>query len=335
MWVTLQLALVFLTTTIPFLGASSICSGTWEASGGHHFNGLTSSNLSGSFVNDSVCPVEVLNYNCYFHKIDKSRLRAINQRTWKHDNNSSCRDYYPIEMLSALRNKRLLMIGDSTMFETWSTLICSFRGLTEMKTSVDWEKSPASVQRGACPWGVIHCHATAGSAYFPYFNATISLAGHTKYDSGFVTYSVSAYNIQPTDAVIVNLGLWYEQESEYEIAIAALSREIDTILQNFQLHFQGMKLKLFFLETFPQHFAGGTYHKDRKYTHCVVVDDHATRDWRNKVIRKYFNCGGSENNNNTSSGVDVISVAHGLYSQFDAHVETNLYYHFAGTIMNI
>jgi len=306
-----------------------------------------------------LCPFEELVFNCGFRNVSKLRLnQIIKSRNWvpklsptipdNNNVNTPCQAFDPKKFLSLIANRKVLFAGDSLMFQTWSSLVCSLSKVSqidEKSSIIKWKRD--SWLLDACPLNKFHCHMDRGSIYFPEFNTTIM---HYKFviyhdtEDATVKKILEKNKMKKNDIVFYNFGLWIEDVKDYRRLVKDFTTEIHQLeksASNVLPHF-------LFLETAPQHFPTPNGYFNRSdsallwkscqplslYTKVSSSNGHEPRqtasvgtsiqqqqqqhwrekyDWRNAVVRDTIT--------NANVNVGIVSLAEGLSSQWDAHID--------------
>jgi hypothetical protein len=272
------------------------------------------------------CPTQTTLHSCHFHS-NKTHADLLERRVWvTHD--ASCLEFAPLEFLQLLRDRRLIIIGDSLLTQLWQVLICALHGTAENRLYVHWAKM-WRCNEVTCPNDrEVHSNCYGGVSRFPTFNVTIINKKMYKYSKDYFFGTLQRLKVTSRDVILVNFGLHYNEEKEYSHAIESFNQDIQesSILTT---------AKLAFFETSPQHYpTSNGYFKqgDQNGNQCqafsydtssAVNSYIASHDWRNEIIQRVFRS--SASSSTSAAPVRVIPLAHGLYSQHDAHVAIEPY----------
>ena len=274
----------------------------------------------------SACSVQTVMHSCYAHG-DFRRAQELENRHWV-AKRPQCMPYTSGRLLEALRGRKLLLYGDSVMMQLWQTLVCAAEEdatiQSEMRVSVGWFRHNSSSQMyyndRTCPLGAEHCHLHGGDAYFSSLNVNVSfrLFGyydrvvedrvvlHNTYAPGLLDKLTLSNGLGARDIVVLNWGLHAHNEHDYVRRLQALRSDAAHIKFS----------KLFFLQTFPQHFLYGYFdfveRSDEIDKMCHPQGSNTTTDWKNQAADLAL--GGA---------VEILRVAKELKSQHDGHLEAN------------
>lgn len=278
------------------------------------------------------CPAQTTLHSCHFHG-NKTHADLLERRVWV-TTDPSCMEFTPLEFLELLRDRRLIILGDSLITQLWQSLVCALHGTAENKLYVHWAKM-WRCNEVTCPHDEEkHSNCYGGIARFPTANVTIINKKMYKYTKDLFVSTLRRLKVTSRDIIIVNFGLHYLDEAEY------LST-IESFHQEFQQNPDLSSLSVSFFETSPQHYPakngyfvqGEQFKNQCKPLTLMPVNNNkessnnnypsylAPEDWRNLVVHKVF----SKATSTGSSNMRIIPLAHGLYSQYDAHVALEPY----------
>jgi len=275
----------------------------------------------------SACKVQTVMHSCYAHG-DTARAKDLESRRFV-PHNRKCLDFNPELLLERIKGRSLLLYGDSVMMQLWQSLVCACGSLDlSVSVSVDWYRHNSSSQMyyssAVCPYGAEHCHLHGGSAFFPKFNSSISfrLFGwyeklvenhaplHNTYQIGLLSKLVKRNNLRLNDFLVINWGLHAHDRADYRQRLLAFRQDLRKVPNS-------NPRQIFFMETWPQHFAKGYYdfieRTDAIDLKChPLPKDSDKDDWKNYVAREVLS---------NVSNLIIIPVAKVLRSQHDAHIQ--------------
>ncbi len=270
------------------------------------------------------CPTESLLRSCYFHT-DKnySTIQLLEMRKFK-PKNPKCLQFEPFGFLELIRNRRIIMLGDSIMTQIFASLVCALYRVTYSTYDMDFHKLWGSqCNEINCPFGQgKHSHLLGGWINFPLVNASIVQVGQYNFNYQEVSGHLKRITIPLTkhDIVIYNFGIHYNNEDEFKYAIKDLKADFPNLLATFSED-RNNQPQWFFLGTTPQHFdtpKTGYYKQETKDYHKTYCDPFANEtetfeaDWRNRMAEKAL-VGFHDH-------LHYIPMARGMYSQYDVHV---------------
>ena len=246
------------------------------------------------------CPYQPIGHSCYLR--DSARARTIEERIWI-STDERCNLLTPRDYLETLRNKTLLLYGDSMAIQIFSTLMCTLNHF--LHSDLIWNKfSP---------------YLEGGQISFPDTTTTIAIRYDTKFDVEHISTTFADMRLTTRDIFIFNIGLHYNDKSAYESVLRKALDTISTVNRTRSLP------KMFFLQTTPQHFAtdNGYFNPQLSSKNCTIKSSPGQMkngDWRNialdNTISKWRDFGSIRN-------AHVIRIANALYSQYDAHIDRN------------
>lgn len=279
------------------------------------------------------CPSQTTLHSCHFHS-NKTHADLLERRIWV-TNDPLCLEFSPFEFLEQLRDRRVIMVGDSLLTQLWQVLVCALHGSAEHRLYVNWAKM-WRCNEVTCPHDEAkHSNCHGGILRFPSANVTIVNKKMYKYSKEYFLGTLQRLKVSPRDIVLVNFGLHYNDEKEYSTAI-------ESMINDLQNHPEAPRWNLGFLETTPQHYpaSNGYFAQGEQNGNTCrplammpktasLVSEPSTLapgDWRNHVIHRVFGSStASASSGNSRLSLRIIPIAHGLYSQFDAHVAIEPY----------
>ena len=264
------------------------------------------------------CPAESRLYSCSFQGATKKRLNKLASRKWIPAEDKKCLEFWSSNFIEGINGRRVLLIGDSLMFQTYSALICELLQYTKYSLYMNWGKN----NQDHCGDDLNHC-ISLRSLFLTSKNSSISFRRENKMSLNFLldTIKVDA-KLKENDIVIINAGAHYHDKVIYKNLLLTIKEGFDK---------EDNLPSLFFLESTPSHFyspsnPSGYWNTDyiRSNSNCTPfenLNDAKSSDWRNNIADEVFR---------DSSKFTIIRIADGLYSQFDAHmgifINHNYYY---------
>lgn len=304
------------------------------------------------------CPFEDTVFSCNFNDRD-GRADMVKNRRWIPEN-PQCKPFSPPAFLEVIRNRQVVLFGDSTMRQTWKTIACSLYNVhlpeQEGKGSIPrfyarWrEVGGYASNHLVCPLYPKQCVIDVGIGLFDGYNSVFRLMEMHEgfYKSGMLQTLVKEMYLTSDDVIVINFGLHYN--SDDLIGNPAMHKDLE--------HFRHDVIDLgsrcphiFFQESFPQHFTraegNNGYYTSKKGFHqsrCSAIENITFAqqyDWRNtmldKVLRRMAPTDLVESNSMNSSveqerNVNIVRLAKGLITQWDAHLDhDNPYNRFSTT----
>ncbi|RYH20751.1 hypothetical protein EON65_22520 [archaeon] len=288
------------------------------------------------------CPSQALQYSCYYHEGNnnatdgKSRAYEVEYRRFK-PSNAACLDFHPFDFLSAIKNRNILLLGDSVVNQVFQTLLCDLNSAVEGTVSMEWQGTNPQNRR-LCPYGAKHCHPIHGFVNYRTPNATIRSVVAAIYKADMIRSVLSEHKPSKDDVLLVNFGLHYNEPHTLEASLSSLVQELYSLSQGHTVQLP----HLLFMQTLPQHFpTSNGYWDNVKSPHSKAcrpdipgsIDDIIKRmdelDWRNKVADKIISeynakvkseCTSATAGARACNLIDIIYTARPIYSQFDAHI---------------
>lgn len=303
------------------------------------------------------CPAESILRSCYFHKDkDFSKLQSLEKRIFI-PNNPWCKQFQPLEFLEILRNRRVIMMGDSIMNQIFSSLVCALYRITSASYGIDFRKLwKGQCNEINCPFNQPkHSHSLGGWINFPIVNTSIIQITTSFYNSykEFDTILQNYHPLSSNDIIIYNIGIHYYNITEYSNIIHLFIHDMETYYFNITYRYHQYKQQhkddeqphgdesdseesqespdsiignsriplLFFLDTSPQHFnteLNGYYKQETKDYPNNYCDK--TLDIQMKYKNDWRNRIIEKHLQNIYSKLFYIPMSTALYSQYDAHV---------------
>ena len=312
------------------------------------------------FVRDA-CPAQQASYTCYYQSgggktsgrgNDKNRPKLLEHRHFIPNNPNSCSPFHPLEFLKMIAHRRILMLGDSMMGQTWESLVCSLYKLEGITTHIhtyfderarhfnDPLVIPIPIDPGKI--GVenpLHAHIVSGYLTIKEYNTSITFVSNPPNNQNITNYilpMIYKYSLTKDDIVIFNVGLHYNKHQYNEFINEIIPLKKHEIQELFTI--KNIPL-LFLTETTPQHYStsNGYFIDDNiiKRKGCTLdafdptagytlLTEQGNRDspinengdWRNDIIHKLMD-------NLVEKGlISIIPVNKMLRSQYDAHVDS-------------
>lgn len=223
----------------------------------------------------------------------------------------SCHEFHPIDFLLLLQGRKLVFIGDSMLTQMWQSMVCILQGVADSQLYVHWAKLWRCNDM-VCPMGAKHSNCYGGAIFFPSLNTTLVSKKLYKYNKDIFFSTLSRLKVTKRDIILVNYGMHYNVEKEYNNVMQNFARDISDAYRTGKL-----TSHIAFLETTPQHYSNpnGYFSYGKEYGNfCVPLQyeqEQVSRDWRNIVARNALLA---------HPYVSLVQLAFGLYSQWDAHV---------------
>jgi hypothetical protein len=308
-------------------------------------------NLNNFFA--EACPAESLLRACYFHTgKDPTKIQSLERRVFK-PNNPQCKQFQPLDFLEMLRNRRLILYGDSIMSQIFSAFVCALYRLTTSSYGMDFVKLwKGQCNEINCPFGKPqHSLFAGGWINFPVVNVSIIQITASYY--GFKEFEAVLHQYAPLsshDIILYNFGMHYNNETEYGLQMTRFAEDMKTKFLNTSYHWHrrreeheslvshgdavlnddetdetstesSLVPELFFIESSPQHFdspLNGYYKQETNDYHKDYCD--ATTDMNLKYEHDWRNRIAEKALINLHPRLHYIPMAYALYSQYDAHV---------------
>lgn len=299
------------------LVSETICPGEWS-SGDHNL-------MINRIKLRETCPLfdkelfheRAKNYDCHngpFVLHDVWTRESVTSRKWASHNNSECLDFERSTILSQFRNKVILIIGDSLSREAFIAFSCSL-----VNSIADIASVIASY----------HEFQHISGIFIPEYGLTVYYAQVPKYSENVLTNTIQRQQLRPTDAVIFNFGLHYNEDflnwTEPEDDASAYDTMWDSlVLELSKTSFP--VVQLFFVETTPQHFPTENGYfvnllkhpripssTTRMYTGCEMPDKKYAmmHDWRNQIARRHLE---------RYKHIRIVAIHDALLDQWDSHI---------------
>ena len=116
---------------------SPMCKGKWVQGSSDYSLFVKSGEMPYRPNFDMLCPAETLMHNCYFH--GSNRSHNVSARRWVLDSDSECVDFTPLRFASEMRNTTIHLMGDSTMMQLFTALVCSLYKLSYSEATVHFQ----------------------------------------------------------------------------------------------------------------------------------------------------------------------------------------------------
>jgi len=147
------------------------------------------------------CPAESRLYSCPFQGKLIELMNKITNRVWK-SKDTSCHEFWVSDFLDAITSKNILLIGDSLMFQIYSSLICELLQFVDSKLYMNWETNG----QDNCKDEKNHCVSYRASFFAR--NISIFFRRENTIKWNFVIDSVKLdTKLTEKDIVIVSTGL--------------------------------------------------------------------------------------------------------------------------------
>ena len=184
------------------------------------------------------CPAQQAGYSCYYTDTnDEERPKILEQRRFIPYNSSTCHPFTPHKFLHLLKNRRLLLLGDSVMGQTWESLVCALYNLPGLTTHL-FTYFSQHVLNANNPLLVpvpidfsrlgeqnpLHGHIVSGYLAIKELNLVISFQRHEphapdnnkpqqhQHREHSIREVIDMYRLEEYDIVIFNMGLHYNNE---------------------------------------------------------------------------------------------------------------------------
>ncbi len=290
------------------------------------------------------CPAQQAAYTCYYTQPDKRQhWEMLERRQYIPHNTSTCHPFTPHKFLHLLKNRRLLLLGDSVMGQTWESLVCALYNLPGLTTHLFTYFSHQQQQQHSTtnshnrkllaprrkgPTKVVeqkplHGHIVSGYLAIKEFNVTISYTGNDN-----IHDTVRLYRLHQHDIVIMNIG------SNVNELLSLLREGIEKLYEG-KTHNGGMNRNstsskvpmILIAESTPEHYQtnNGYYTDDSsiRKAGCVMsktkleydeIMNVRSDDWRNLALHTVMEPLVRE------KIVSIIPVNRPLQTQYDAHI---------------
>lgn len=312
-----------------------LCQGSWSHFGSDTYNSTIANfyphraNYRFSqitYTNSSIepflfesCPAETIIHNCYYHG-KSEQMKSLQHRAWF--TGPFCKPFWPVDFLETMRNRKLLLHGDSSMKQVWQALACHLYGVTESIFDIHWiyhtggtnEVKSKIFNSITCPFNAIHCLFHHADVHFPHFN--MSLHFRWSYPRWLISPSSSIFRealkyivdlkLQVNDVVVLNFGLHYNVKHAY-------AEELEHFRVQLLEHRSSLLPHILFQESFRTHFATANGYYTAEATSCKPYGNTTfafESDWRNRLLDEYL-----------GNVIPIIRISAALESQWDAHID--------------
>lgn len=291
--------------------------------------------LMHEYVTEMACPAIFARDNCFSH--NPERANKLLRRRWK----GSKSPVNAESTLQALRNKRILLLGDSTMSSTFASLVCYFAAITRTTYSNRWLLPGDvivndSMNQTRCPRDP-DCYLLVGQAAYPKYNLSIDYEQVNTFNGRArvrVSDLMASDKLRSPTIAVINFGVHYHNYRDLVRDLGGFVDDWKQWMQHHKPHSRTMRSQaptVYWMESFPQHFSGGYFNDtmDRQgfvpvtaprqrgglwCTPLVNEQEYAqNEDWRNALAHKVLP--------QFAASRRIVRIAQPLYSQWDAHVD--------------
>ena len=209
------------------------------------------------FTTHSPCHCMTIRDNCFSQ--NPVRARELIRREFKGESERALPNVLA-DFMTSIRNKSLLMVGDSTLVATYASLVCHISQFVNTSHHLVWLIEPDKLinekmgQKG-CP-GNIHCHIISGYTTFPDHNATITYHQGNNYSKRMQRMMWSLVE-EGQHAVIVNMGVHHNAYHTLHGDLLRFNADLKTWRHSHP------HISWHWMESFPQHFSGGNFDESR------------------------------------------------------------------------
>lgn len=281
---------------------------------------MNRSNVEQSVRNflDSACPGQRSAYSCYFTADSPKALQRaglLERRDFQLLPNSPCVPYTPAAFLKLMRNRKMLMIGDSISAQIWQSFVCSLYRIDESYFDVEYWIEPDCVDPHKCPARPAPKHGHIVDGYLAMRSTKTQMIFEFRSVHGKLkelSRLVQKNNLNENDIVVINYGIFYNSRSEYEAMLQNLSQSLQLVLGHPSSPF------IFFRHSTPQHFdtVDGFDDSSRNRSSYECVNSSSfEKDWRNTLAEDIIR----PLTKQYPSRFGMIPISYGLYGQHDAH----------------
>ena len=117
----------------------SVCEGDWQFKDVP----IEQNELDAKLKPELFCPSETYMYNCYYQGVVERAHNITKNRKWV-SSSDKCQQFDAKGFLDIIRNRRVFYIGDSTMIQTWLSVICHLYQATKTVVDIKWELAKVS-----------------------------------------------------------------------------------------------------------------------------------------------------------------------------------------------
>ena len=278
------------------------------------------------------CPAQRAAFTCYFSTDNIQRAILLEKRYFIPMNNEQCKPFLPLTFLQLLRNRRVVLVGDSIMSQIWESLVCTLYKLDDgrMIDTHVYTKFSEFLRGKNNPRLIpvpskyeydnpLHGLIQEGYMVIRTYNTTLS---YVSYKGSKTTFNdvITSHRLSNRDIIIFNIGLHYSTQEKYKSIMEEKRDEIEMMKKSHHVPL------IFILQTTPQHFDGdnGYYrHPAQRHRYGCHPYKHSDNnssllvpgDWRNNVLQSTMTSLIDRNI------VTIVPIAKGLRSQHDAHAE--------------
>ena len=111
----------------------SVCEGDWQFKDVP----IEQSELDAKLKPELFCPTETYMYNCYYHGVIERAHNITKNRKWV-SSSDTCQQFNAEGYLNLIRNRNVYYVGDSTMLQTWQSIVCQLYKATKAVIDIDW-----------------------------------------------------------------------------------------------------------------------------------------------------------------------------------------------------
>lgn len=295
-----------------------------------HFNLSLADKTAAAFI-QTACPAQQSMYTCYYSAVNYTRaLHVMNTQYIPHDQ-QSCQAFDAEKLLSRLRNRKLIYLGDSIIAQTWISIFCRLYQSPMQSFVESYNVGFVSFGGGCnplnCPLGGTN-HSALTDGYIKFgkpYDTTIILHIMPRYSAKKTLNEViNNHHTTSQDLVIFNLGVRYNNHDEYHRVMKSFVSDLSELVSK-QLT---VVPRFFFQQSTPQHFGGdngyftpGASKHQETMDSCKVSGHNSSMssmfdlDWRNRILDRVF-----EHEMPSNLNIPILHIAKALYSQAIAHV---------------
>ena len=111
----------------------SVCEGDWQFKDVP----IEQSELDAKLKPELFCPTEIYLYNCYYLGATERAHNITKNRKWV-STTDKCQQFDAKGFLNLIRNRNVYYVGDSTMVETWQSIVCQLYQAAKYVLNVGW-----------------------------------------------------------------------------------------------------------------------------------------------------------------------------------------------------
>ena len=272
---------------------------------------------------EGLCPAESFYFNCHYLGANE-RIERLMKRRWKSDN-KNCLEYHPVEFLKLVKNRKILLLGETQMEQLWSGFVCSMYKRTTIDLEIEWRQKDYRLP--VCPFGDgKHCSFTDATAYSPSYNVTIILKEFNyhvwnsfnelnKDEETYLESMIRQNSLSKSDLVFVMGGIHEDRLVLNEYQNMLKTEIIDKY--NFEKDPQ-----IIVTELTPDHYTGMTYTNGYFYTPegAPWCQDYFCNNSESTCLMELTDYRKSKIENKFASQVPILRLTKPLYSEFDSHI---------------